>query len=205
MNEEYTNPYYDPRWGSQTVAGYGDSSTYLDEPQSGGVNMNNVSGAASGAMSSISQPHDGFMPDRFAAQQGAAQGYAAGGAYGALAGAIAAPTSQVVKSHRNLNNLSTTVGATRFDAYGRPVYDGTEITNATNKLPELEKTANWDSTNILGLGRKAKRKRDKLIANVGKSQQSFNQSETQYRNRNLQLQEYFERMNNNRLQNLHTY
>lgn len=162
--------------------------------------INTGAGAAAGI-----QPNQGYSPGQFSSVQGAISGYAAGGAYGALAGAITGPVSQVLQSHKNLNNLDTNVGGMHTDAYGRPVYSVGEFTNALNQLPELEKTANWDSTNILGLGRKAGQKRDELVAGVQRGQQNYNQAESNFRNRNLQMMDYFERVNNNNYANLYKY
>lgn len=159
---------------------------------------------AGGAAAGFSQNQQGYMPDQFSAAQGAAQGYATGGAYGALAGAVTAPVTQTLQAHRNLNNLDTSVGGSTHDAYGRPLYQGGEISNAMGKLPELDKTASWDSLNLLGLGRKAERKADTLRTGIRQSQEGYNQAEVGYRNRQMQMQDYYSRMNDqSRMYNLY--
>jgi hypothetical protein len=166
------------------------------------------------AVSSINQPYQNqFMPDQTSGWQGMGAGASAGSTFGPMGaaigaglGAITGAVSSVIGSHKQLNNLDTSVNGASYDAYGRPVYQGGEIANAMSTINDLDKTAKWDSTNILGIGRKAKRKRAALQRNIQSAQQQFNESDRSYREQMNQRSEYLDRMNPyNRMYNVIRY
>src|SRR5690606_29611602 len=115
-----------------------------------------AAGAIAGGVSGLS--NQGYTANGFGTIQSGLQGFIAGGPIGAAAGVVTNAVGQVISAHRNLDNVQTDVGPLTYDAYGRPVYQGGQINDLVNQLPELQKAANWDSTNILGLGSKARRK-----------------------------------------------
>lgn len=201
-NHEMITERFNQRIARETAARQAAASSQQNNPYL--INQNQM-GAISGALSAASQPHEGFKPGNHSALQGAAQGFASGGVYGALAGAIAAPISQVIKSHRNLDNLDTSVGSIERDQFGQPIYNSRAVADAAAKLPELNKTAKWDSTNILGLGGKAKRKRSKLRQGIADVQGDFNQQAVDFNSQQAAMNQYSRIMDNtNRMRNLYS-
>lgn len=214
MNEEYTNPYFDPRWGSQTIAGYGDSSTYLDQPQSGGTNYGQIAGGASAGLGAGMATN----PDRFnmsgggimgAAGSGAASGFASGGPIGAAVGAVVGGVTSFFKQDKqmrdNIENVNTSFNG-MTDVYGRPVYQGGEFAQGLSDLDEMREAGRPGAKAMRQRRRKQLlQKTGELYQGIQQGQQNYNAASDSYRNRGIQMQEYFERLNNNRLQNLHTY
>ena len=154
-----------------------------------------AAGAIAGGVSGLS--NQGYTANGFGTIQSGLQGFIAGGPIGAAAGVVTNAVGQVISAHRNLDNVQTDVGPLTYDAYGRPVYQGGQINDLVNQLPELQKAANWDSTNILGIGRKARRKMDRINRNIVQAQTGFNQAEVAYRSRQAQLQDYANRQRTN--------
>lgn len=185
-------PYYIPPVSADDGPNfnYGQPQQFNAQPY-----LQGAGGAVAGAMSGFS--NQGYAPNSAGVIQGGLQGYMAGGPIGAAAGVVTNAVGQVISSHRNLNNVQTDAGPLSYDAYGRPVYQGAQMNNIVNQLPELQKAANWDSTNILGIGRKARRKIRDIKQNVAQAQTGFNQAEVAYRNRQAQLQDYANRQRTN--------
>jgi hypothetical protein len=217
------NPFYSeklPSWGTQDIAGYGDSSTWLDEG-GGGMNFDwqqsmQGFGAGLSAGAANSQPVGDFNVDALAGFKGSGQGLASGGVIGAIVGGASAQYGQFKNVNDNLNALDTSVGGVTYDAYGRPVYQAGNVLNAKANIEglnqginKLNKTHLDPATNLIssfsGTRRKMKRKRAELLGGIQTAQQDYNQADLRYRDQSLQRQEYLERMNNNRLFNLYRY
>lgn len=208
------NPYYDPRWGSQNISGYGDSSTYLDEdnqPTQAGMDYGKMAqGAMSGfaAGAANSQPVGDFNVDQYAGFKGSGQGLASGGPIGAIIGGVTAQFGQFKKVNENLKNLDTSVEGVSYDAYGRPVYNSSAFTQANANIGALDKgikklnrTHLDPATNLIssfsGTRRRMKRRRGEIMSNIQAAQQNYNQSESDYRNQTMAQQDYYKRLNNN--------
>lgn len=222
------NPYYRkmPEWGTENIKGYGDSSTYLDqrdpelfpsqERQGGQGNFGQYaqgisSGLAAGAANS--QPVGDFNIDQYAGFKGSGEGLMGGGVIGAIVGGVSAQYGQFKKVNENLKNLDTSVQGVTYDAYGRPVYQGSNVVGAqanigalNEGINKLNKTHLDPATNLIssfsGTRRRMKRKRGQLEAGIRQAQQEYNTADQRFRDQSIQRNEYLERMNSNRYYNL---
>lgn len=170
------------------------------------------SGLAAGAANS--EP-DRFTIDQYAGFKGSGQGLMGGGVIGAIVGGITAQAGQFSKVNKALKNLDTSVQGVQYDAYGRPVYGGESVNTAMSNVNDisqgenkLNKTHIDPATNLFssayGTRRKLRRKREELQRNIESAQQQYNQSDVNYRKRQNELNDYYERINtNNRLYNLY--
>jgi hypothetical protein len=170
-----------------------------------------ISGSAAGlAANAAPSQQDYFVPGTFDGMQAAGKGAAAGsaaGPVGALAGAIFGTLGETIKQpfkiNKSIRNVNTQFNSTSYDAYGRPVYVGGDVSRAASDIQGLNKTAEWDKDNILGLGRKASRKRDQVLQNMHQAQNQYNNADVSYRNSMNQQEDYYQRINSNsRLYNL---
>jgi hypothetical protein len=174
-----TNPYFDPSYLPSFAASLG--SSFASNYNTGNLNAGG-----------------GFGQTLNSAFGGAATGAQVAGVPGAIlgagAGAITSSLGRIEGVNRGIKNLNTNVDATAYTPNGQPVYNSQPIQQAYGEIGDLNKTANWDSTNILGMRSKANRKRSQLINNIKSAQNSYNSSEATYRNRMQQQQQYFDRM-----------
>lgn len=222
-----TSPYFfqnAPSWGSQNIAGYGDSGEEGEWDQQTGmqrgftgqdIGQGIAGGLSAGAANS--QPIGDFNIDQYAGFKGSGQGLAAGGPIAAALGGITAQVGQFRNVNENLRNLNTSVDSVTYDAYGRPVYQGSNLVNAQQNLNELDsginklnKTHLDPATNLFssafGTRRRMKRKRAELSQGIQSAQQQYNQAEQNFRNQSIQRSEYYDRLNDrSRLYNLYRY
>src|SRR5690554_748105 len=93
-----------------------------------------IAGAASGVMTP--NPQD-FSFDWAQAGISGLQGFAAGGPVGAAVGTVVGGVKQLAGIHRNAKNLDTSVDGVTTDIYGRPVYQGGNISQALSTADDL--------------------------------------------------------------------
>jgi len=218
-----------PSWGSDQVSGFGDSSTYLDEQetgmfpnQSGGGGNNfgsyvNDASAGFAAGAANSQPVGDFNVDQYAGFKGSGEGLMKGGVIGAIVGGVTAQIGQFRNVNENLRNLDTGVNGTNFDAYGRPTYNGQAFGEANEKsaalgkgIRKLNKTHLDPATNLIssfsGTRRKMKRKQAELLKNIAAAKQDYNRSDVDFRNSQAAMDTYYKNLNNsNRMNNLYRF
>lgn len=219
----YDNSNYQfPSWGSDNVKGYGSSDPWGDtnDTSTQQNNQQALSDVGGGALAGLgaglsTNPYgeEKYVPGTWdgvkAAGQGAAKGGAMGGPVGALAGgivgALTSSVMQPININKTIKSRNTSFNNTSYDAYGRPVYQGgDQINQGIEDIANLNKTMKWDSDNILGLNRKARKKRNAIMRNMEQSQQSYNNADISYRNQMNAQEDYNQRLNNNnRLYNLY--
>jgi hypothetical protein len=221
VNAYYTNM---PKWGSQNIKGYGDSTNPYGEPQEPterqGMDWDQTTQGVAGGLSAgaaNSQPVGQFEVDQYAGFKSSGQGLMSGGVIGAIVGGVTAQVGQFSKLNKELDNLQTGVDSVKYDAYGRPVYQGSNVAQAQANLQALNKGVNKlnkthldPATNVMssitGTRRKMKRKRAALQAGIKASQQQYNTADIIYRDQMNQRSEYLDRANpTNQLYNLYKF
>lgn len=217
-----------PSWGSQDVSGYGDSTEgdfrYEGEDQTS-ANKNNgqqimqgiSNGLAAGAANSINpdefsvDPNAGFIASNQAF--GGSGGKGGGAIAGAITAGVTAQMGQFSNVNKKLKGLNTSVNGVTYDAYGRPVYNSSNIVNAQNNIDALNRGYNSMTQSALfdggegidpatrgfaalyGTPKKILRKRAQLEAGIQNAQMKYNQSDIDFRNQQNQMQDYYRRQN----------
>lgn len=173
MNEEYSNPYWNGLSAGLTAGQSFGAPKDNFQMSNGGV----LGGAASGAMS----------------------GFSAGGPVGGVIGALTGGITSFFKQDKALKEATENVNTnftSQVDAYGRPVYDGSQYAQGFQDLNGL-----MEATTPGAHALRPKRRRQmedkarELHGAIRQGQQGFNQSEGQFRNRQIQFNEYLERVN----------
>lgn len=180
-----------------------------------GQTAGNVMAGLSAAQAN-SEPADSFSIDPYAGFKGSAQGLSGGGVVGAIIGGVGAQVGQFSKINKNLKNLDTSVQGISYDAYGRPVFQGQEVVGAMEKQKALQEgmdsmkgTKAWiDPANqafawAFGTKKKIKRKMKELRDATGRAQQTYNESEQKFQQQQNQMEDYYQRLNNDRMMNLY--
>jgi hypothetical protein len=193
-------------------------------PQSGGNFFQNNSwatqdssgvGAIGSAATQMLPAEQGrFDIDPNAGFKGSFGGLSSGGVIGAIAGGIGAQMGTFSKVNQNLKNLDTNVSAMSKDAYGNPIYQGGEITQAQATSKELqagEKSINKGIdpatrvfAGLYGTKKKLRRANKNLQANIKNAQNQYNQADIQSVQKRNQMEEYYDRNNKSaRMNNLY--
>lgn len=180
MNEDYINPYFTGL------------SSGLAAGQSFGIPQNNFQmsnggvfgGAASGAISGASA-----------------------GPIGAGVGALVGGVTSFFKQDKNLKNATNNVNTdfnNQVDMYGRPVYQGGQYAQGFQDLSGLMEATRPGAHALRPKRRRQmENKAKQLYQAIQQGQQSYNQSEGQFRQQAIANQEYQERLNRGR--NLYQY
>jgi hypothetical protein len=146
-----------------------------------------------------------FNVDANAGFKGSFAGLGSGGVIGAIAGGIGGQMGTFSKVNDALKGLDTNVSAFSRDAYGNPVYDGSQITQgqATSKeLQQGEKSINKGidpATRVFGAlygtKKKLRRANRNLQANIQNAQNQYNQADQKSVAKRNQMEEYYDRNN----------
>src|SRR5690606_20896460 len=134
---------------------------------------------------------------------------AAGGPVGAAVGAVVGGVKQLAGIHRNAKNLDTSVDGVATDIYGRPVYQGGNISKALSTADDLRQgekslkpfgllgaTVGPPTLGLVGLPTSAllRRRRRELMRNVAQAQASYNTADRTHRDQMIQREQYLERL-----------
>jgi hypothetical protein len=155
-----------------------------------------------------------FSIDPNAGFKGSGAGLMKGGVVGAIAGGIAAQIGTFSEANKNLRNLDTSIQGVQYDAYGRPMYHGSEFLTAQNNIDALNKgersikrtidPATRVFSGLFGTRKKIRRKRRELNRNLRAGQQSYNQQAEQYNASQTARNAYYDSFNRDeRLYNLY--
>lgn len=204
------NPYYHnmPWWGSENISGYGDSTGPFDE-RSQSVNYGQLgegvtAGVTAGQAFGVQNNEFGISGGNVlgGAASGAAQGIATGNPLAAGVGAVVGGVTSYLKQDaalkKNIENVNTSFNTVN-DMYGRPQYNSGEYAQGITDLANMNKGIAGVGRNPIGVSRLKQlgNKRNALYTNLIKGQQSYNTAESNYRDRNLQMRDYLERINRN--------
>lgn len=156
-------------------------------------------------------------PNQFSMNSGVMGGAIGGAASGAAAGPVGAGIGAVVggataffkqdaQLKQNVDNVNTSFNM-NYDAYGRPVYNSQGFAQGVDDLRGMmEATRPGAHAMRPRRRRQMERKAGELYSNLTTGQQNFNQSESRYRDRQLQLQDYYNKQNDNsQLYNLYRF
>lgn len=209
FRQQMPNPNAPSANGSVNSPDQSNSNWFQNQDVAGGVT------AGLGAAVANGEPVGDFNIDQYAGFKGSGQGLMSGGVIGAIVGGVGAQFGQFSKVNKNLKNLQTGVEGTTFDANGRPVYQGGNLSSAmanSNELDKgikkLNKTHLDPATNLIstftGTRRKMKRKRAELQKSIQKAQSDYNQADISSRAQANNLEDYYQRNNSNsRMYNLY--
>lgn len=176
MNEEYINPYFTGLTSGLTAG------------QSFGAPKDNFQMSNTGVLGG--------------AASGALSGFSAAGPIGGLVGGVVGGVTSFFKQDKALKEATENVNTNftnQVDAYGRPVYQGGQYAQGFQDLKGL-----MEATTPGAHALRPKRRRQmedkarELHGAIRQGQQGFNQSEGQFRNRQIQFNEYIERLNRNK-------
>lgn len=124
----------------------------------------------------------------------------AGAAIGAVAGGIGGAVAGVVDQYKQLDRTPTDVNALEYDAYGQPIFQGSQLAQAQQNLGQIEKInskKNFGDFNV----RKTRDTRNKLAAGIRAAQQDFNEANIAYNQNLLARQRYEDEMRKNNIYN----
>lgn len=171
----------------------------------------------SGISSGMSSGQAFGNPNQFSMNGGVMGGAISGAASGAAAGPIGAGVGAVVggltsffkqdaQLKQNIENVNTNFNM-NYDAYGRPTFNSQEFAQGVNDLEGMMQASRPGASPMRPRRRRQlERKSAELYSNITTGQQNFNQAEANFRDRNIQLQDYYQRNNDtNRLHNLYRF
>lgn len=223
MNE-YVNPYFSnlpawgsqsprygraemPSWGSENIREYGDSGMEgewgTSQPLPYGQALSSASaGFAAGQAGGT--PKDFYM-DNGQVLGSAASGFASGGPIGAVIGGLTSTFKQDQALKAKTNNVNTSFNGVN-DMYGRPTYQSQEFAQGFQDFEGLQEATRPGKHSLMPRRRKQMMEKSfELFQGIQKGQQNYNQAENSFRNRNLQMNDYLERVNNTTYNNLYKY
>lgn len=195
-----------PEWGSENISGYGDSTGPFDQQPSQSMNMGDTYNSVSsglGAGQAFGNPGEyGMSTGNMLGAVGS--GFATGGPIGGVVAGVTNFFQQDAKLKQRVNNINTSFN-NGVDAYGRPTYDSQAYAQGSQDLSGLMKSIRPGAQALRPRRRRQmERKAGQLYNALQAGQQNYNQAETAYRDRSLQLQDYYNRQNDNsRMYNLY--
>ena len=189
------------------------SSQSFDWGKAGNIGASTLGGLADTLSQKSTDPMD-FSVDKWAGYSGSAKGFASGGPWGAIIGGSLAQLGTFNKVHSNLSALNTGVNATQYDANGRPLYSGQEVTAAQGNVNALRKGVKAINTSvdpathlisfIRGTERQIQRKRRRLTQGIQAGQADYNRVANQANEADTAMSQYRSTMNkSNRLRSLY--
>jgi hypothetical protein len=148
---------------------------------------------------------NGYSINPFSVGAGAAGGFATGGPVGMGVGAGTALAGQVSGVRNAIDNTQTQFDGTNYDGYGRPVYNGSAISQGINSINELEQGRKSAMTWIDPSARFVfDRKANQVRQGMRSAQNQYNEADRSYRGQMNVREDYNQRLNSsNRLWNLY--
>jgi len=182
----YFNPY--EQFGGGAAAGYGAGQTFGNPGGRFEMSNANVFGAVG---------------------TGALQGAAVGGPVGAAIGGVVGGVTSVFKQDRqlkeSLNNVDTEFNV-QHDIYGRPIFNGQEMSTGLHNLSEIGKAVRPGAKSMLPRRRRQMEKKfNDLSQGIQANQDAFN-NQTKVFNEQQAAMNQFRRLsdNTNRIRNLYS-
>lgn len=207
---DYYNPYYHniPTGGASNVRENvgGDFGVPIDYGQIGQGAMAGLSaGQAFGTPNNFQMNDAGVLGGVASGALGGASAGPVGAFVGGVTGGLTSFFKQDAALKQATNNVNTSFNG-MTDAYGRPSYNGGEFAQGLQDLQGLQQAVRPGAHALRPRRRRQMmQKAGELYQGIHQGQQNYNQAESNYRNQNLAMQDYYDRVNHTNYRNLFSY